>query len=323
MESKKYPVCFAAISFFIFSQLAFFVSGAFASPAEDMLKTLPDNTFAFIATSGGENLNPVFKKSTLGAIWYDQGTQQFYHAIKNELLRKISQQLPDPNKLEYAGAVGDLVTKILQRPIVIGYAGNDNSEIPLYAFGIVDTGSEKEEIETAVKKAEQLFLKDTVEEVKVGQYLMHGISEEDVRLYWGWAAGSYFVFTINDTQHKAVEYLNNKGRPDTGKFLENVPGTGDALALYVDVQKILDIGESFAGRGNQLAQFNKSKTAFDNMGLGKINNVTVRIGFDGPDLVSDGLIDLDGPPAGIFTSFKPINMKSFDLTTKKLSKSLH
>jgi len=325
MESKKYPVCFATITLLLSSQLAFFLSPAFASPVEDMLKTLPDNTFAFIATSGGENLNPVFKKSTLGAIWYDQGTQQFYQSIKNELLRKINQQLPDPNKLEYAGMVGDLVTKILQMPIVVGSAGNDNSEIPFYAFGIADAGSEKEEIETVVKKVEQLFLKNTVEEIKIGQYLMHGIQvhgiqEENASLYWGWA-GSYFVFTINDTQHKAVEYLDNKDRPDTGKFLENVPGSGDALTLYVDVQKILDIiGESVAKRGNQFEQFNKFETTFADMGFGEISNVTVRIGFDGSDLVSNGLIDLDGPPAGIFTSFEPIDMKLFDLTDKKAFK---
>ena len=243
------------------------VEGA-TSAVEKLLVTMPDDVVGFVASSGEDELKPALEKAILGRIWNDPGVQSFYQSIKNELLQKVKEEMPDDEAKAVDIAV-ELATLVLKRPIIIGASRKEaKGEFPVYGFAILDAGPRKAEIASAIAKLEALADKGDIVEIEVRGIKMHGPDDDIAPVYWGWV-GNRFVFAVNDEEGLAVKYLQ-KRRATAPGYLGDVPGAGDALAVYVDREKIFEILGVIASMEGEEDEFNKVKTIVRDLGFANV-----------------------------------------------------
>ena len=283
------------------------------SAAEQLLFMMPDDVIGFVATSGGDDLKPAFEKTILGRIWNDAGVRTFREAIKKELLAKAVQEMPDLND---AGVdlVDGIIRQITARPFVIGAAKKDNAQgPPLYGFAILDAGLRKAEMAASLAKLESFADEGDIVEIEIGSVKMHGPKNAgDVPGYWGWI-GNYFVFAINDGEGLALKYVQNKSSRSAPSYLLNVPGAGDALVVHINREKVFDIFNTIARMEGGEQEFAAIEAVIKELGLNNIKTFTERVGFEGPDIVANCLLEMQQPRTGLFANFKTINLSMFDV----------
>jgi len=286
-----------------------------SSPAEKLVNTLPDNVVGFVATSGGDNLKDAFEKTILGRIWNDEGVNTFREAIRKELLAK-AQEMPQLNDAQALDMIQGIIRQVTARPFVIGAARKDTTQgPPIYGFAILDAGPRKAEMASSLAKLESYADEGDIVEIEVGSVKMHGPKDPgDVPGYWGWV-GNYFVFAINDGNGSAIKYLQGNSSRPSPTYLKNVPGTGDALAAHVNLEKIFNILSLIAGMegGKGEEVFAAIQAVIKELGLNNVNSFTEKVGFDGPDIVSNCLLEMPEPRTGLVANLKPINLSMFDM----------
>lgn len=283
------------------------------SAAEQLLTVMPDDVVGFVATSGGDNLKPAFEKTILGRIWSDPGVRTFRDAIKKELLAKAVQEMPELNDAGVDLAEG-IIRQVTARPFVIGVARKDNAQgPPLYGFAILDAGPRKAEMAASLAKLESFADKGDIVEIEIGSAKMHGPKDPgDVPGYWGWV-GNYFVFAINDGEGLAMKYVQNKGSRPAPTYLENVPGTGDALVAHINREKVFNIVSTIAEMEGGEEEFGVIEAIIKELGLNNVKSFTERVGFDGLDIVANCLLEMPQPRTGLLANFKTINLSTFDM----------
>jgi len=289
-------------------------ASAQSSPAEKLVNTLPDNMVGFVATSGGDSLKPAFEKTILGRIWNDQGVVTFRDAIKKELLTKAAQELPELNEANVFDLAEGIIRQVTARPFVIGVARKDAAQgPPIYGFAILDAGPRKEEMASSLAKLESFADEGDIVEIEVGSVKMHGPKDPGgVPGYWGWV-GNHFVFAINDGDGLAIKYLQSNNSRPSPAYLKNVPGSGDALVAHVNLDNIFNILSLIAGMEGGEEVFAAVEAVIKELGLNNVNSFTERVGFDGPDIVSNCLLEMPEPRTGLVANLKPINLSMFDM----------
>ncbi len=279
---------------------------AAGSAVEELTKVLPDGTVYFIATSGGDALKDDCAKSILGRICHDPGVQSFVTQIKTEAMAKIQEENDDvPQMIGMALEYGQL---LLKRPIVIGAARAETAEgPPACLFGILDAGDRKSELAAVLAKVEAMIGQDEITDTEVGSLKMHGLKDsDDVPLYWGWV-GNYLIVCVNDREGIATKYLANPRAAPTD-HLKSVPGHGDIVAVYEDLQQVWQIIQSFAFREGGQDELIPVKLALDELGVSKVGKVVARMGFSGSDLVSASFAEIPAPRTGVFAAIKPADV---------------
>ncbi len=285
---------------------------AATSPVEELTKVLPDDLLFFMATSGGEAVKGDFDKSIMGRIWNDPSTQIFCQSIKTELMAKIQQEAQAEEDVpRIIGMALEYAQLVLDRPVVVGVAQVPVEKGPPGCiFAILDAGDRKSDVAAAVAKVEAMLGENKVAEVKVGSLTMRGLKDnEDVRLYWGWV-GNYLVVAGNDAQGAVLKYVV-KPRATVAAYLQKVPSSGDALALYYDYGRLLGMVDAVAGVKAGEKEAGLIKAVVSEMGLANVGALTLRAGFAGPDLVSNAFLHVPEPRTGIFTAFKPVEPSMF------------
>jgi hypothetical protein len=312
---KTKPLIYVVFAQVLLISLVCPVKGQSAkSAAEQLLTVMPDDVVGFVATSGCDNLKPAFEKTILGRIWSDPNVITFREAIKKELLAKAGQEKPE---LKDAGAfdlVEGIIRQVTARPLVIGVARKDNAQgPPLYGFAILDAGPRKDEIASALTKLESFADEGDIIEIEVGSAKMHGPKNAgDVPGYWGWV-GNYFVFAINDGKGLALKYVQGNNSRPAPAYLQNVPGSGDALIVHINREKVFDILSTIARMEGGEQEFGAIETAIRELGLNNIKSLTERVGFDGPDIVGNCFLEMPEPRTGLLANFKTINLSMFDM----------
>jgi len=287
-----------------------------SSPAEKLVNMLPDNVVGFVATSGGDNLKPAFEKTILGRIWSDPGVITFRESIRKELLSKAGQEMPELNQANVFDMAEGIIRQVTARPFVIGAARKDTTQgPPIYGFAILDAGPRKAEMASSLAKLESYADEGDIVEIEVGSVKMHGPKDPgDVPGYWGWV-GNYFVFAINDGDGLAMKYLQGNSSRPSPTYLKNVPGTGDALVAHIDREKIFNILSLIAGMegGEGEEVFAAVQAVIKELGLNNVKSFTERVGFDGPDIVSNCILEMPEPRTGLVANLKPIDLSMFDM----------
>ena len=285
------------------------------SAAEQLLTMVPDDVIGFVATSGGDNLKPAFEKTILGRIWNDAGFRTFGEAIKKELLAKAIQEIPELND-EGVDLIEGIIRQVMARPFVIGAAQKNTTQgPPIYGFAILDAGPRKAEMAASLAKLESFADEGGIVEIEVGSVKMHGPKDPgDVPGYWGWV-GNYFVFAINDGEGLALKYVQNKSSRPASSYLQNVPGIGDALVLHINREKLFDMLSLIAGMEGGAGEevFAAIEAVIRELGLNNVKSLTERVGFDGPDIVGNCLLEMPQPRTGLFANFETINLSMFDM----------
>jgi prepilin-type processing-associated H-X9-DG protein len=282
-----------------------------SSPAEELTRVLPDDVLGFVATSGGESLKPGFEKSILGRMWNDPAVEAFAKSIEQELGQKLQQEMNKPDAAETIGQVINYAKLAMSRPIAIGAARKAGGEgPPVFGFAILNAGTRKAEIASALGKVESFADEGGIVDVTVGSMKMRGPKDaDDVPLYWGWV-GDYLVVAVNDSDGLALRYLSAP-RTATPQYLAKVPGTDDAVVVHYDIQAITGIVTALV-QGSPMPA-GPAMTVLKELGLTEIKAITARAGFAGPDVVSNSLVEMPAPRAGLFASLKPIDLRAFDM----------
>ena len=282
------------------------------SPVDRMLRMLPDDVVGFVVVGGGDALQAEFDQSHIGRICNDPGVQSFASSIKEVILTKLREEAGDEPVVEILGTVIDILKPASRRPFVIGVArGKVTAGPPVYAFVALDAGPRKQELASALAKAEELLAEQLIE-TDVGSARMHSLKDTDgVPLYWGWIGGN-FVLAINDGAGAAVTYLS-KPRAVAPEYLSKLPGRGDAMAMYVDIPKAWSIVETFARNEAGADDIDMAAELLGKLGLCNIGSVAARAGFDGADLVGTSMLEVEGPRTGLLAAFKPTGPAMFDM----------
>jgi len=283
------------------------------SAAEQLLTMMPDDVVGFVATSGGDDLKPAFEKTILGRIWNDSGVITFREAIKKELLTKAIQEMPQLND-EGVDLIEGIIRQVTARPLVIGVARKDDAQgPPLYGFAILNAGPRKAEIASALTMLESFADEGDIVEIEVGSAKMHGPKDaDDVPGYWGWV-GNYLVFAINDGEGMALKYVQGNNSRPAPACLQNVPGSGDALVMHFNREKVFDILSTIARMEGGEQEFGAVEAAIRELGLDNIKSFTERVGFDGPDIVGNCFMEMPQPRTGLLANLKTINLSMFDM----------
>jgi hypothetical protein len=285
------------------------------SSAEELLTMLPDDVVGFVATSGGDDLKPAFEKTILGRIWNDAGVKTFRESIKKELLTKAISDMPQLND-EGVDLIEGIIRQVTARPFMIGVARKNTTQgPPIYGFAILDAGPRKAEMDASLTKLESFADEGDIVEVEIGSVRLHGPRDSgDVTVYWGWV-GNYFVFAINDGQGLAMKYLQNKGNRPVPSCLQNVPGSGDALILHIDREKLFDVLRLIAGMegGAGDEELAAIEAVIKELGLNNVKSFTERLGFAGSDIVGNCLLEMPQPRTGLLANLKTINLTMFDM----------
>jgi prepilin-type processing-associated H-X9-DG protein len=283
------------------------------SAAEELLTMMPDGVVGFVASSGCDDLKPAFEKTILGRIWNDAGVKTFRESIKKELLTKAIQDIPQLNE-EGVNLIEGIVHQVTARPFVIGVARKNTTQgPPLYGFAIIDAGPRKAEMAASQAKLESFADEGDIIEIEVGSVKMHGPKNTGgVPGYWGWV-GNYFVFAINDGEGLALKYVQNESSRSAPAYLQNVPGSGDALVIHLNREKIFDILSAIARMEGGEDEFGAIEALIKELGLSNVKSLTQRAGFNGPDIVANSLLEMSQPRTGLFANFGTINLSMFDM----------
>ncbi len=283
-----------------------------ASPAQKLVSATPDAVLGFIATSGGDNIEPAFDKTVTARLWRDPGVQGFIDAIEKGLLAKITDGSDDPETAKIIDMVRSSIRLALTRPLAIGVAQKEAQDgPPIYGFAMLDAGPRKAEIVSALAKLEALADEGDIVDVQVGSLTMHGPKDPGgVPGYWGWN-GDHFIFSFNDGSGLAMKNLKGGNAPAL-RQIQKVPGAGDALVIHLNKDKIFNLLDMIAQMEGGEEEFGMVKTVIKELGLDKLKTITARMGFDGKDTVSSSLVEMPAPRTGLMTNFKTINLNMFD-----------
>ncbi len=277
-----------------------------ASAVEELTKRLPDGVLGFVATSGGGVLQEDFAKTALGKIGNDPGVREFCQSIKTELLAKAKEKAKDPNATQMADLVTRYAQLLLGRPLLVGVAQTEvKVGPPVCAFALVDAGDRKADLVAAVNKLEAMAGAGMVVDTEVGSLKLRGLKDKSLPLSWGWVE-NYLVIGLNDVQGVVTKYVASP-RAAAGPFLNKVPAHGDALVAWFDYQKLNALFTASVLKDADKDKANMTTALLKMSGLNDIKTLTARIGFAGPDLVSQALVEMPTPPTGVFAAYKPID----------------
>lgn len=305
----------ACVALFVAGVLTGVSVAAGGSPVEELTKRLPDGVVGFVATSGGDALKGDFEKTSLGRICNDPGVQSFCQAIKTQLLAKMQEKDPGPDKTEQINMAAGMAKSVAGRPLALGVAQLkapvQKEKPPVYAFAILDAGTRKVEFDALVKKLEALAGAKSIADVNVGPVRMRGPKDQsDLPLYWGWS-GDYLVVAANDAQGAALQYLQ-KPRATVAEPLRKVPGGGDALVVHADLQKALGLVDVVV-RQKDAKTADTIAAVLKELGLSGVKTFTSRAGFAGPNLITGSFLETPAPRTGLLAALKPADPALMDM----------
>ena len=299
------------LSVLMLSLVLFVSSLAIAgSPAEGIVGVMPDRVLGFAVTSGGDSVKPAFEASSLGKLWNSPDVQKFYTGVKGQVIKKMEGEINPADKEPFENML-ELINIAKMCPVIGGVAVKAaDAEVPIYGFVIVKAGSHKEAMIKVIAKIEIQADPGEIVDVKVGSFTMHGAADEP--FYYGWA-GEYFVIGIGDDGHEAVKNLSDPDAGTAGAYFSRLEGNGDALAIYVDLNRSANLIRETAERDGGKEEIETIAEVIEELGLSEIDSLSMRAGFSGLDLVCDELVEMPSPRTGIFSYIKPVDMSMFNV----------
>lgn len=284
------------------------VAPAAGSAIDELTKVLPDDVVYFVATGGGAAVEGDFQKSILGRLWNDPGTQSFVGSVQTELMTILNKEAEEEEASKMIAMALGYAQLVLDRPLAIGIAGVEAQEgPPACVFAILDAGDRKSELAAALTKLEEMIGEhEKIAEIEVGSLKMHSFEDtDDVPVYWGWV-GNRLVFAVNDAKGMATKHMV-KPRAAATNHLKSISNQGDLLAVYYDVRRIWSIVEAFAVSEGDEEDMKVARAVFKELGLSDVGAVVARIGFSGPEMVSDSFVEAPAPRTGLLAAFKPVD----------------
>lgn len=322
METKSDRYSWRFVSVFILSICIFF--GSWAHPAladtEKLVRQLPDKTLGVFTYSGGREIAPAFNESILGKLWNDPSVQMFYQQLWGTVQNMMHQgMIPGDEEKAALEKVLGLIKQVHDCPFAIGLAETKPGEnsVPCFAFLIVDAGEGKESLAAAVQEIEFLAEEGEIVITQVGPYQMHAPAEcDDVNLYWGWIENT-LVIALNDEIGHALKNIPGATNTNMVSILQNLGNHAsdqNILSVYLDTEHIAQTVQTIMINEGEQEGLDKIKSILNSLGVSGISSITGRMGFSGPDMVSQFMIENDAVTlTGLPAQFKPVDMSLLDV----------
>jgi len=307
MTQLRWIRCACVALAWVAALMAVPVAGA-GSAAEELTRRLPDDVIGFLATSGGDALKGDFEKTALGRIWNDQGVRSFCQSIRTELTAMARQRAEDPNLPQKVDLVLDYARLAVSRPVVFGMTQVEPKEglPPVCVFAILEAGGRKAELAEAVTKLEAMVEADAIVDTEVGSLKMHSLKgKEDMSTYWGWV-DNYLILAVNDARGAVARYLGSP-RAAAPAYLGKVPAHGDVLLAHYDYQRLWSFLGTLVRQEGGEKEGNMFLAAMKESGFGRLQTLTARVGFAGPDVVGDVFVEMPIPAGGVFAAYQPVD----------------
>jgi hypothetical protein len=285
--------------------------------AEQLVARLPPGLLGFVATSGGNAVRPAFDRSHIGELWRDENVQTFYRQLRDPFLKKLKARMPasDPGTIDTAAGVLKLA---LRHPAVLALGLRPGSAAEdLYGFLVIEGGGPGSPLAAEIDKLQKASPKGDIVETTVGGHAVCKPRQTDgPPLFWGWV-DHYFVVTVNDREGSIFSIFGGKPSADFKngylRELASVRSYGDAVLLYLDLQRILGVVVSECTGTSDEPDAKTLSQVLEKLGLKNIRSLAGRVGFAGPDLAADLLLAMPDTHAGLLKSFRPIDPSILDL----------
>ncbi len=291
-----------------------------ATEAENLITKIPEDSYGFIATSGGDAIKTEFNNSYIGRIFNDPGVQNFIRQIKNELIRKLKEEeLSDPQEAQLFDSIIQNTKLILTRPTIISVGPKDDPEFPIYGCLIISAGHRKEQISDLVTNIEDIINRkngNIITDMIVNGMKLRGVKEKnEIVVYWGWINND-FILAFNDHQGLAYENVINPRNSKLQK-INNVPATNDAILVHINFSKIAESVKEPMSLQDDEETFQAFRQAFKELGLNSVKSITSRAGFSGTDLIIDETIKVPAPRTGLLAALGPAPLELFDMVDSR------
>ena len=145
---------------------------------------------------------------------------------------------------------------------------------------------------------------DDVVDAEVGSLKMRRFRTQEF-LYWGWVE-DYLVIAVNDDQGTVAKRVASP-RAAMGPVFGSVPGTNDGLVAYCNSTRASALITSLVQEEDGAEEASRLAAWASSLGLTGIRGMVGRVGFVGPDVVGDGLLEMAVGPTGVFAACKPVD----------------
>ena len=310
MASKRLPRHLSAITLFLSVMTPAVLSAR--SAAAELVARQPEETLAFVATSGTTALKPAFDLSFPGRLAADANVRTFVRSVFTQGLGMLENDASGPNQ-ERFNAIWDDVKRVAQCPILVGIAHSAQPQgpVPVYGFVYIQAGRQQDDIDVVVKKIESLIGEDKVTEKTINGMQMRGLKDDEgVPAYWGWL-NDMMILAVNDAAGMALKALQS-GTPRPVAMVDKVPDTGDAWLAHIEMQKVIALILSDLPTPMQPGVSHMISVAIEALGLSNVRSMTSRAGFSGPYIVVNEFLALDGPRQGLLADIKPVELTWLD-----------
>ena len=276
------------------------------APKMKLGRLAPEECVFFLTTEGWRT-PPADSKNKSDQLWSVESLQDFLQQLGDEIQKAIASQTEnDPNASIVASVAPVFLTAALKHPLAISLVSftiDANPEVSL-AF-VIDTETDLEKVREAfdqlislAKEKEPNSLVETT--VEGATFYSPSVPNDEVKVLpqFGFYE-SYFVMTMGlDMTAKTIERI--KGADQAPKWLDatllNFKIERPSMAWQINVQEIWATVDS-------LIQDAQVRSALEVSGVKAFKRIACAAGLNNVASIDRMIIEMDGPPAGVFAAF--------------------
>jgi len=282
-----------------------------ATSAEQLASRVPEETLAFIATSGFEELRPAFEKTVVSQFINDPNVRSVIDKVTALIQAKIEVDSNDHT----AKAILQAFKAIYRRPILAGVAQQKTQEgSGVYGYVFIDAGTSKDQIAAALAKIEATAEKgEIVEKIVNGAKIHEPNEQDDVSVYWGWAENTLAV-GLNDDQHLTIKDLATRRSGPYSTTLRQLPSRGDALVIHVDLKGLHGLMMSVVKEHGDQDDLRIVNALSKELALSDLQALALRMGIQDKGFVVDGQLKTTRPNGPFLRLLRPADLSMLDTT---------
>ncbi len=279
-----------------------------ASSAERLARLAPEDTLAYLGTSGIDELKPAFDKTVLAQFANDPNVLSLIDKATALLVARVAGDANDPGK----AAVLDLAKSVYRRPFLAGIAQRKAKDKPAaYGYVFVEAGPSRDKVVAALAKIEAIagrgeIVEKTVDSMKVYE----PNKQDDPPVYWGWQ-DSTLILGLNDPDHLAVKNLRARAANPISAVLRQLPAAGDALIMRADLKALHGLLMA-AAKADDPNVLRVVTTLSTQLGLADLQTLALRVGFKDRGFATDGALQTSNAKGPLLGLIRPADLSLLD-----------
>jgi hypothetical protein len=279
------------------------------SSAERLARLVPEDTLAYLATSGIDELKPAFDKTVMAQFANDPNVQSLIDKATALLIARVAGDANDPGK----AAVLDLAKSVYRLPFLAGIAQRKAKDTPAaYGYVFVEAGPSRDKVVAALGKLEAMAGRGEIVEKTVGSMKVYEPNkQDDPPVYWGWQE-STLILGLNDPNHLAVKNLRARAGHPAAAALSQLPAAGDALIMHADLRALHGLLLMAAAKADDPNVLRVVTTLSTQLGLADLQTLALRVGFKDKGIATDGVLQTSYAKGPLLGLIRPADLSLLD-----------